>query len=316
MLPFLSYRGPDTKTLFKPNRTLFMPFSLRPLALVPFLLLGACKASVETQLPPQPPMWVVSDADSEITLYPTLHILPKDVAWKSDEMAKRLAEAEEVWFEIMPGSDADPALQQSMMQLGLAPGTSLSANLTETEIEALKAATAPLGMPFEAVDMMRPWMASTMASIGALVENGFDPNSGVEKQLQPMLTGQKIRALETAESQMKMLSSFSEDIQMEMLKQTLADMDEITIILGEMVTDWSVGDVEDLEEDLIEEMKIELPTVYNAVFTKRNQNWADQIEIEMKGSGTDFIAVGAGHLVGDDSVQAILKSRGYTVKRL
>jgi len=54
----------------------------------------------------------------------------------------------------------------------------------------------------------------------------------------------------------------------------------------------------------------------NAIFTQRNKNWVDQIEIEMNGSGTDFIAVGAGHLVGEDGVPAMLKARGYDVKRL
>jgi len=261
-------------------------------------------------------MWVVSDADSEITLYPTLHILPPEVQWKSEDLTRRLAEAEEVWFEIMPGADNDPALQQRMMQLGLAPGTSLSAQLSEEEIKTLKAATAPLGMPFEAVDMMRPWMASTMVSVGALIDNGFDPASGVEKQLLPMVEGKKIRALETAESQLQMLASLPDDVQMEMLREALGDMDETTEMLRELVNDWSVGDVEDLEDDLLEDMKTETPVAYDALFTARNKNWVDQIEIEMKGSGTDFIAVGAGHLVGDESVPEMLKARGYTVKRL
>ena len=293
-----------------------MPITLRLLTIVPLLALGACKAAVESELPPQPPMWVVSDADSEITLYPTLHILPPEVEWKSEELTRRLAEAEEVWFEIMPGADTDPALQQRMMQLGLAPGSSLSANLTEDEVATLKSATAPLGMPFEAVDMMRPWMASTMVSVGALIENGFDPNSGVEKQLQPMIDGKKIRALETAEGQLEMLASMPEEVQMDMLRDALGEMDETVEILRELVDDWSVGNVEDLEDDLLEEMKLEMPAAYDVLFTVRNKNWADQIEIEMKGSGTDFIAVGAGHLVGDDSVPAMLKSRGYTVTRL
>ena len=97
---------------------------------------------------------------------------------------------------------------------------------------------------------------------------------------------------------------------------SLGEMDETVELLQDMVTDWAVGDVEDLEDELIQEMKAEMPEAYDIVFTKRNANWADQIELEMKGSGTDFIAVGAGHLVGDESVPAMLKARGYTVKRL
>lgn len=293
-----------------------MSLVLRQLALAPFLVLAACNVNVNSNLPPQPPMWIVSDADSEITLYPTLHILPEGIDWKSKELTRRLAVADEVWFEIMPGSETDPALQVTMMRLGMAPGTSLSDQLTEDEIKALKLAIEPMGLPYVAANSMRPWLVTTIVSVGALVDKGFDPNSGVEKQLQPMVKGKKIRALETAEEQMKMLASIPLDMQMEMLRESLTEMDETVEDLRDLVNDWAVGDVEDLEDDLIEEMKSEMPAAYNIVFTDRNRNWVDQIEIEMKGSGTDFIAVGAGHLVGDDSVPAMLKARGYTVERL
>lgn len=285
------------------------------------LILAGCAAEKSTELakselPPQPPIWVVSDADSEITLYPTIHILPPEIEWKSDELKKRLADAEEVWFEILPGSENDPALQQVMLQLGMSPGSSLSSKLNEEEIETFKIAVAPLGMPFQAVDQMQPWLASTFVGVGSLVNEGFDPNAGVELQLQPLAEGKTIRALETAQSQMEMMASLSEELQMEMLRQTLEEMNETVETVKELAADWAVGDVEDLEDELLDEMKREMPEVYDAVFTARNKNWVDQIETEMKGSGTDFIAVGAGHLVGEDGVPAMLRARGYTVNRL
>ena len=290
---------------------------LRSTAISTLVFLGACSASeVKSELPPQPPMWIVSDADSEITLYPTLHILPPEIEWKSEELTKRLEAAEEVWFEIKPGSENDPALQQAMMQLGMAPGSSLSAKLTEEEIAQLKEAIAPMGMPFQAVDSMRPWMVSTFVGVAALMDKGFDPASGVEQQLIPMVAGKKIRALETAQGQLEMLASMPEDVQYEMLRQTLGEMDEGVEMLKELAQDWAVGDVDDLEDELLDEMKADIPEAYDALFTARNKNWVDQIEIEMKGSGTDFIAVGAGHLVGEDGVPAMLRERGYSVTRL
>lgn len=297
----------------------FMMSLLRNVVFVPFVFILGCQAKVEiedTKLPPQPPIWVVSDADSEITLYPTLHILPANVEWKSEELTNRLADADEVWFEIMPGSENDPALQMKTIELGMVPGSSISSNLTEAELATLKELLVPLGMPFEAADTMRPWMLSTMASVGLLVENGFNPNSGVEKQLLPMIQGQKIRALETATAQLEMLASMPDDDQMNMLKEMLAELDETAEDLKELVTDWSVGNIADLEDELLDEMKADYPISFDAIFTQRNKNWVDQIEIEMKGSGTDFIAVGAGHLVGEDGVPAMLKARGYDVKRL
>ena len=282
------------------------------------VILAACyssERSPKTTLPPQPPMWVVSDADSEITLYPTLHILPPEIEWKSGALAKRLEGADEVWFEIMPGAENDPALQQTMMLLGIDPGKSLLARLSADEKQGLSEAVGVMGMTLESVDNMRPWLVSTLVGVSALISKGFEPNAGVEKQLQPMVKGKTIRALETADAQMKMLASIPEEAQMNMLRQTLQDLDESVADLKDMAHDWAVGDLEELEDDLIAEMKTDMPVVYELLFKARNENWVQQIETEMKGSGTDFIAVGAGHLVGDDGVPALLKARGYTVTR-
>ena len=297
-----------------------MSILFRGAALTGAVFIAACSGAKERsrhrELPPQPPMWVVSDAVSEITLYPTIHILPDGVSWKSEAMTKRLADAEEVWFEIPLGAELDPNIQLATMQLGIAPGSSLSSKLTEEEVAKLKEAIAPLGMPFEAVDAMKPWLASTMVSVAALVGNGFNPEAGVEKQLEPLAAGKTIRSLETAQQQIEMLAGLPEDAQLQMLKDTLSELDEMVETLNEMVEDWSVGDVDDLEDEFIDEMKAEMPAAYEAIVKNRNIDWANQIEEELKGSGTDFIAVGAAHLVGDDSVQAILKARGITVKRL
>jgi len=278
-----------------------MSILARSAAIASLLFLVGCGAKeAKTELPPQPPMWVVSDADSEITLYPTLHILPPEIEWKSDELTRRLAEAEEVWFEIEPGSENDPSLQQAMLQLGMAPGSSISNDLSPNEVDLLKAAVEPLGMPFDAIDQMRPWLVSTLVSVGTLIDKGFDPNAGVEKHLTAMTRGKKIRALETAKGQMRMLASIPEKTQLSMLREALSEMDESVEVLEELVADWALGDVTDLADELLREMKLETPIAYETIFTARNKNWADQIEAEMKGSGTDFIAVGAGHLVGED----------------
>jgi uncharacterized protein len=37
---------------------------------------------------------------------------------------------------------------------------------------------------------------------------------------------------------------------------------------------------------------------------------------EMQGSGVDFVAVGAGHLLGEDGLVEQMSARGYTVERV
>ena len=65
----------------------------------------------------------------------------------------------------------------------------------------------------------------------------------------------------------------------------------------------------------VDEMKDDRE-VYETLLVRRNTNWAGQIQTMLDGSGTAFIAVGAAHLAGDDSVQAILEGRGVHVERV
>ena len=81
-----------------------MSSPLRNFALVSLFAFAGTHAAASSDATAEPPMWVVSDADSEITLYPTVHILPPELEWKSEAFLRRLAHADEVWFEIMPGS--------------------------------------------------------------------------------------------------------------------------------------------------------------------------------------------------------------------
>jgi hypothetical protein len=52
------------------------------------------------------------------------------------------------------------------------------------------------------------------------------------------------------------------------------------------------------------------PGLYDALLTNRNANWVRWIKARMDKPGTVFMAVGAAHLVGKDSVQTQLAKEG------
>ena len=85
---------------------------------------------------------------------------------------------------------------------------------------------------------------------------------------------------------------------------------------GKLVTAWAAGDIKTLDELFIVEAKAEGGSFYEALFTNRNRNWAGRIETMLKGKGTIFIAVGAAHLIGEDSVLAMLKAKGIASERV
>jgi uncharacterized protein YbaP (TraB family) len=59
-----------------------------------------------------------------------------------------------------------------------------------------------------------------------------------------------------------------------------------------------------------------MPEIKRVLLTDRNQRWADWIAKRMKRPGTVFLAVGAGHLAGKESVQAMLKANRLDATRI
>jgi uncharacterized protein YbaP (TraB family) len=67
---------------------------------------------------------------------------------------------------------------------------------------------------------------------------------------------------------------------------------------------------------MVDEMRTDYPDVYRLLLVDRNQDWANQLKTRLAGSGVSFVAVGAGHLAGPDSLQAQLKKLGIKAERV
>ena len=59
-----------------------------------------------------------------------------------------------------------------------------------------------------------------------------------------------------------------------------------------------------------------MPEIKKVLLTDRNQRWAGWIAKRMEQPGTVFLAVGAGHLAGKESVQAMLKANHLEAVRV
>jgi uncharacterized protein YbaP (TraB family) len=57
------------------------------------------------------------------------------------------------------------------------------------------------------------------------------------------------------------------------------------------------------------------PAIRDRLLIQRNKNWTSQIEALMKENKNVLVIVGAGHLVGPDSVVDLLKKKGLSVKQ-
>lgn len=264
-----------------------------------------------------PALWVLRDADSTIYLFGTVHILRPETAWHSDTVDQAFASADRVIFEIT-NPDDQAAAMPLIQRYGIDMETPLSSRLTAEEQAKLDTAAGDMGMTGAMLEPMRPWLAGLTLSMAPLAKAGYDPQSGVELVLRAraLEAGKPISGLETMEEQIQMLAGMSEEGEMAFLRSVLEDYEKATVELDRLVAAWAAGDVEALEEIGVTPMREESEQFYQTLLVKRNANWAGQIDTLMEGEGVIFIAVGSAHLAGDDSVQALLEQRGYTVERV
>src|SRR3546814_7516064 len=78
--------------------------------------------------------------------------------------------------------------------------------------------------------------------------------------------------------------------------------------LDKMVVLWAKGDPDGLAIAMNESLAA-TPELAKTLLWDRNARWADQLKARMDQPGTVFVAVGAGHLAGERSVQDYLKER-------
>jgi len=263
-----------------------------------------------------PALWVVRDEDSTIYLLGTVHVLRPDTVWRSPAIDRAMAEADALWIEVE--ADDPAAMQPLVRKYGLDPANPLSGKLTPEQKARLDAAAAGMGASGAALEPLRPWLAGLTLSIGPLVKAGYDPASGVESKLKAAAraAGKPIRTLETLEQQIGFFADLPPAVELAFLLSALDEMDSGPAMLDALVAAWSAGDMEALNELMVSEMAADYPELYQALLVRRNKDWAGQIQTLLGGKGVSVIAVGAAHLVGDDSVQAQLLARDIAVERL
>ena len=274
------------------------------------LLCGAGAAQAD------PAMWVVKDADSTVYLLGTIHVMKPGVSWRSEKLDAALKSSDEYWMEA--DIEADPAIAQTYaMNFGMDSRQSLASTVGEANYAKLLDVAKRYDVPTDHLHQMRPWLAAMVFTRAQVVSIGYDPELGVDRTLEreAMAAGKPIKPFETASEQLGHLADMPDKVAAEMLIQTLDEVDGGTKIVEEMQAAWLSGDVKQLQRIGPDKMRQEAPELFDAMLVQRNTNWVKQIDAMLKGSGTQFIAVGAAHLVGKDSVPDQLGKLGYNVQR-
>ena len=284
--------------------------TLRRCGLVFILLLIATGACAD------PALWKIQRNGATVYLFGTVHALPPNARWHYPQLDDALKSSDALYLEII--DDDQGTMQALVTQYGLDPEHPLSGELSAADEARLQAAAQTAGLPAQALDAMKPWLAGLTLTVAPLLKAGYDPQSGADKSLQNEFAaaGKPVRGLETAQQQIELLADLPQPLAIEFLRSTLDDYSDAVNLIDALVRDWQSGDVAGLAKLEDDELRGKSPQLYRQLLVERNQRWAQRIAQMLNSHQTVFIAVGAAHLAGGDDVQAQLQKAGIVATRV
>lgn len=251
----------------------------------------------------RPALWRVQDGNTEIWLLGTIHALPPEVQWQTRAIQTAIAQADTLVTEIPP---ADPTATSAAF-LKQARATGLPP-LAERVTSDHRAALAPFGTT---LDGMKTWAAAVMIAGRGMQAANASATHGLEAVLTAAFSGRPHLALETQSGQLAIFDALPEAAQRVLLTRALEDPDGYAKTLAA----WSAGDTNALAASFEPAFR-GAPDLQRMLVTERNARWSAWIARRMAKPGRVLVAVGAGHLVGSDSVIAMLEARGLKVDRV
>jgi uncharacterized protein len=264
-----------------------------------------------------PALWKIAGPKGSVYLFGSIHLLPPDVKWRTPRVERALKESKVIVFEIDPAVAQD---QQQMMQLimkygVLKQGEQLSALLPPKVNAELERTAISLGLPPANLAPMRPWLAALTLSVQFIVSQGYDLQAGIDNRLAEWArqNGRAIGSLETADAQLSIFADLTREQEIEFLAVSMRQIRETPQLLGEMLAAYRTGDIAGMQKTLNAAMD-EVPSVRKRILHDRHERWLPQIQKMLAEGRSTFVCVGAAHLVGPDSVVAMLRARGVKVE--
>jgi len=116
-----------------------------------------------------PALWKISDEDSSIWLFGSVHLLPPDIDWRSEVLDDLLQTADRVYFETDISPEAQLTITPLTIKLGFSnDGTLLNQHIGPELTDRLREAAKAYDMPMPFLLTMQPWMAATTISVGVM----------------------------------------------------------------------------------------------------------------------------------------------------
>ena len=263
-------------------------------------------------------VWEVKYDSNTVYLGGTVHLLRPSDYPLPEEYERAYQASSKIYLETDLSSMNELSVQTKMLeQLTYQNPRSLKTVLNEEAYTALSDYMVEIGMPLMMMENFKPGMVISTLQVMEFQRNGFTPQ-GVDVYFnnRAIEDAKTLGQLESIQEQIGFLASMGEGNESEFILLSIRDLEETTEIMNDMIAAWRTGNNDQLAAMFVTEMQNEAPDLYDTLLRQRNLNWFPQIEQMLSDSVTEFVLVGAAHLVGPDGLLRLLSSKGYQVRQL
>ena len=266
-----------------------------------------------------PAIWKITDLDSTLYLFGTVHLLPDGADWQRNDMRAAFDEVGTVYFETP--DDAKANLEATLLQqtYGLYDsGERLTDYLDNSALNALTAAVHNVDLRYGVIVSFKPWLAADILSLAAAEAAGFKAGNSADAVLRVRAAndGKVIKYLDDMRTYIEAVALLPDYIQIESLEGTIRNFDNIGKDIKTVNAAWIVGNTDMLDAELIRATQKKSPEMYKVLFTDRNAKWAQVLDQFMMGDSNAMAVVGIGHLLGEQSLPIHFRELGYDVERV
>ena len=245
-------------------------------------------------------------------LFGTFHLMCKDDILFSKELKTAVKNAQEVYFEM---NLDDPSNTLGVLFfMNMKDGKSLKDLYTETEYTRLKTFFEDsLNMALTTLQHIKPNFLEAMLYPKMMPCKTM---SGVEEELMKIAKEQKkeIKGFETIQFQASVFDSIPYTSQAKELLNTIDSMSFYKKYFDTMLTVYKSQQLLKIE-NMFTKSEFGMEENQDLLLGNRNKNWIEQLN-KILPEKNIFMAVGAGHLVGEKGLIALLRKAGYTVSPL
>ena len=263
-------------------------------------------------------VWVADGGDKggRLFLCGTIHILREDDYPLAPGYEAAYMYSDKIVLELPPGAASGPELSRKMAQIGMySADAALEANVSPEAWQKVKEWGKKRGLDASSLNRYRPWFVSLIMTATEYSVLGARPDLGVDTHFEKRAKedGKPGEGLETAEFQIQLFASLSDQQQRELLDQTLNEVSTVAVEYEKMISAWKHGDLGKLQEMLFREAE-KHPDLMNKFLIARNLMWIDRLDTMLKNGEKVMVLVGTGHMTGDSGLLELLRQRGHRVR--